>query len=156
MNARPETLWRIVPMSPAHLPAVMAIERQAYRFPWTEGIFADCLRVGYSAWVLSNTISEVLGYGLMSMAVEEAHVLNLCVTPDCRRRGAGRLLMRHLLQVAVAAGVREVLLEVRRGNQPAIALYRSLGFAEIAVRKDYYPADEGREDALLLSRRVGP
>lgn len=141
-------------MSHEHLPQVLRIEQAAYEYPWTEGIFSDCIRVGYSSWVLRNTIDELLGYALMSLAVDEAHVLNICVAPDHRRRGVARYLMRHLLQIAVAAGQREMLLEVRRSNVAALALYERLAFRQIAVRKGYYPAAEGREDALLLSRRL--
>lgn len=156
MNAVAQALWRIAPMSPEHLPQVLRIERAGYDFPWTEGIFSDCIRVGYSSWVLRNTVDEVLGYALMSLAVDEAHVLNICTAPSCRRQGAASFLMRHLLQIATAAGLDEMLLEVRRSNTAALALYQALDFRQIAVRKGYYPAGDEREDALLLSRRLQP
>ncbi|NKF23320.1 ribosomal protein S18-alanine N-acetyltransferase [Solimonas marina] len=151
MSAQPEDIWRLYPMHPSHLPQVMEIEQQAYTHPWTEGIFNDCLRVGYSAWVVTNTLGEVLAYALMSMAVGEAHVLNICVAPDQQRRGVAAFLLRHLLMVARAAGVTLVLLEVRRSNKAAQKLYENFGFAKIGERRGYYPAAEGREDAWVLS-----
>jgi ribosomal-protein-alanine N-acetyltransferase len=137
-------------MHPAHLSQVLEIERQTYEFPWSEGVFEDCLRVGYSAWVLTNTLGEVLGYALMSMAVGEAHVLNICVAPEQRRQGMARFLMRHLLMIARAADVTLMLLEVRRSNRGGQRLYEELGFRKLGERKAYYPAREGREDALVL------
>lgn len=150
MSAQPQALWRLAPMHPSHLPEVLEIERQAYAFPWSDGIFRDCLRVGYSAWVVTNTLGEVLAYALMSMAVGEAHILNLCVSPSLRRQGLAQFLMQHLLTVARAANVTLVLLEVRASNIAAQRLYQEAGFKRLGVRKAYYPAEGGREDALVL------
>lgn len=154
MSACPEALWRLVPMREAHLPWVVEIERSAYAFPWTEGLFRDCLRVGYSAWVVTDTINEVLAYGLMSMAVGEAHVLNVCVSPDQRRRGLARYLMAHLTELARHADVEAMFLEVRAANEPAQQLYQHLGFEVVGRRKAYYPAPNGREDALVMKRML--
>lgn len=151
MSAQPEDAWRLQPMHPAHLPQVLAIEKEAYSHPWTDGIFGDCLRVGYSAWVVTNTLGEVQAYALMSMAVGEAHILNICVAPDQQRRGMAAFLLRHLLMVARAAGVTLVLLEVRKSNDAAQRLYKNFHFAKVGERRDYYPAREGREDALVLA-----
>ena len=133
-----------------HLPKLMPIERSAYEFPWTEGIFRDCLKAGYSGWVLCNEAGVICGYALMSMAVDEAHVLNLCVDASCRGLGLGRLLLDHLVDLARAANATIVLLEVRKSNKAAIKLYESQGFQRLGLRKGYYPAREGREDALVL------
>ena len=138
-------------MHPAHLPQVLEIERKAYPFPWSEGIFKDCLKTGYSAWVVTNTLGEVLAYALMSMAVGEAHVLNLCVDPDGQRQGLGRHLLQHLITLARAAHCTQVLLEVRKSNKAAFKLYEASGFVRIGLRKGYYPAMSGREDAVVLS-----
>ncbi|HSW11538.1 MAG TPA: ribosomal protein S18-alanine N-acetyltransferase [Solimonas sp.] len=150
MSAQPQELWRLAPMHPSHLPQVLEIERQAYPFPWTDGIFQDCLKVGYSSWVVTNTLGEVLAYALMSMAVGEAHILNLCVEPEQRRLGLAQFLMKHLLMVARAASVTLVLLEVRVSNKPAQKLYEQFGFKRLGTRKAYYPDEKGREDALVL------
>lgn len=146
--------WRARDMARADLPAVMRIERTAYDFPWTEGVFRDCLRVGYGCWVALDEADSVAGYTLMSTAVDEAHVLNLCVGADYRRRGLGRFLLNHLISEARRAGMVRLLLEVRPSNEPAVSLYQAHGFVQVGLRKRYYPAREGREDALLLARHL--
>jgi len=155
MSAQPEQLWNLRPMGEALLPQVLDIEQRAYAFPWTDGIFRDCLKVGYSAWVVASPADEVLAYAVMSMAVGEAHVLNLCVEPAYHQQGLGRFLMTHLRQLARAAGMEIMLLEVRKSNAAAIALYLGMGFHKLGVRKGYYPAPQGSEDALLLGYNLG-
>ena len=150
MSAVPRELWSLAPMRVDELPRILEIERRAYPFPWTEGIFRDCLKVGYSAWVLQSTAGDILGYALMSMAVGEAHILNLCIDPESQRQGLGRFLLDHLLRIARSANMALVLLEVRRSNAPARRLYEGAGFSTFGVRKGYYPAHDGREDALVL------
>jgi ribosomal-protein-alanine N-acetyltransferase len=137
-------------MREADLEQVLLIEQAAYPFPWTRGIFEDCLRVGYSCWVLAQG-RWVLGYGVMSTAVGEAHVLNLCVRPDRQREGLGRRLLDHLLRLARGHHADIALLEVRPSNRGALALYRAAGFNEVGVRRGYYPGHNGREDALILA-----
>jgi len=150
MSAQPKPLTQLLPMHLSHLLQVMEIELRAYAFPWTEGIFRDCLKAGYSGWVLIDEFGIVRGYALMSMAVGEAHVLNLCIDPAHQREGLGRELLDHLMRIARAAYMTIVLLEVRKSNKAAIRLYESAGFQRLGLRKGYYPAVEGREDALLL------
>jgi ribosomal-protein-alanine N-acetyltransferase len=156
VSAQPEQLWALRPMHQACLPQVIDIERRAYEFPWTEGIFRDCLNVGYSAWAVESPRGEVLAYAVMSMAVGEAHVLNLCVEPAYHQQGLGRFLLSHLQAVARAAGMDIMLLEVRKSNVAAIALYQTMGFHKLGVRKAYYPAHHGSEDALLLGHSLKP
>ena len=143
-------MWQLYPMQAEHLPQMLAIEQASYEFPWSEGVFQDCLRVGYSAWVVTDTHDSVLAYALMSMAAGEAHVLNLCVAPAHQRRGLASFLMRHLLMVARAASVELMLLEVRKSNIGGQMLYESFGFRRLGERRDYYPARSGREDAYVL------
>ncbi|SFF44358.1 [SSU ribosomal protein S18P]-alanine acetyltransferase [Fontimonas thermophila] len=150
MSAQPHALWRLQPMQPAHLGEVLRIERESYAFPWTEGIFRDCLHVGYSAWVVVDPTGAVLAYALMSMAAGEAHILNICVAPQQRRRGLAQFLLRHLIMVARASGVTLLLLEVRKSNAAAQKLYARFGFNQLGERRAYYPAHDGREDALVL------
>ena len=138
------------PFSLDDLNEVMAIEKRAYQFPWSAGIFSDCLRVGYCCWVYEEE-SQIIGYGVMSIAAEEAHILNLTVAPESQRRGIGEKLMKSFMQLARQHEVDMLLLEVRPSNKAAIGLYAKLGFNEISVRKDYYPVAEGREDALILA-----
>ena len=137
-------------MHQSHLSQVLEIERRAYPFPWSEGIFRDCLKAGYSGWILANEHGVLGGYALMSMAVDEAHVLNLCIDLPAQRQGLGRMLLDHMIMLARAANATIVLLEVRKSNRAAIHLYESHGFQRLGLRKGYYPAEGGREDALVL------
>ena len=132
------------------LDAVHAVEVRAYEFPWTPGIFRDCLRSGYPARVL-RLDGRVAGYFLLSSAAGEGHVLNICIAPEHQGRGHGRALMLTLLEVARAHRVERLFLEVRPSNPAAIELYHSLGFNEIGRRPRYYPARDGREDALVMA-----
>jgi [ribosomal protein S18]-alanine N-acetyltransferase len=140
-------------MLEADVPAVVAIERTSYQFPWSEGIFRDCLRVGY---VCRSVVHEgkVIGYGIMSVGAGETHILNLCVAHGVRCRGVGRALLQYLLERGLAAGMNEAYLEVRPSNTAAIRLYQSLGFEQVGVRRGYYQAAVGREDAVVLRRAL--
>jgi [ribosomal protein S18]-alanine N-acetyltransferase len=128
---------------------VVAIERAAYQFPWSEGIFRDCLRVGYVCRVACAG-DEVVGYGVMSVGAGEAHILNLCVNAHFRCRGVGKQLLKYLVERARAAGMGEAFLEVRPSNTAAIRLYQSMGFEQVGIRRGYYQAVGGREDAAVL------
>ncbi|MGQ0699207.1 MAG: ribosomal protein S18-alanine N-acetyltransferase [Panacagrimonas sp.] len=139
------------PLSEHELAAVLDIERRAYAFPWTEGIFRDCLKAGYSGWLVQDRNGRLLAYGVMTMAVGEAHILNLAVDPVLRRQGLGRFLLSHLLQLARAGLCTLVLLEVRRSNKAAIRLYQDAGFKHVGTRRNYYPGYEQREDAFVLA-----
>lgn len=141
---------RVRPMTPADIDNIMAIEPRAYDFPWSEGIFRDCLRVGYCCWCCEED-DELLGYGVMSVAAGESHILNLTVRPESQRQGIGSRLLKHFQQLARQHGADTLMLEVRPSNRKAIRLYEKLGFNEIGVRRNYYPAENGREDALLLA-----
>lgn len=150
----PEGLF-LRPMREADLDVIMAIETRAYPFPWTMGIFRDCLRAGYPAWVLSGR-EATIGYGVISLAADEAHVLNLCIAPERQGRGHGRYLLRALVKLASERGAQRLFLEVRPSNPQAIALYHSEGFNEIGRRPRYYPTRDGREDALVMAMEFLP
>ena len=137
-------------MRGSDVPDVVAIERASYQFPWSEGIFRDCLRVGYVCRVALTADPEIVGYGVMSVGAGEAHILNLCIGADWRCRGIGHLLLGYLLDRAAAAGMGEAYLEVRPSNTAAIRLYQSMGFEQMGVRRGYYQAVGGREDAAVL------
>lgn len=130
---------------------MLAIEQRAYPFSWSAEIFLDCLNAGYKAWAMLDPSGTLLGYAFMSMAVGEGHVLNLCIDPDRQGEGLGRALMRYLLEQASAERLTIVLLEVRKSNHIALRLYQSLGFARVGIRRGYYPATGGREDAHVLA-----
>jgi len=137
-------------MQPADLKAVAAVERAAYQYPWSLGIFRDCLLAGYYCLVF-DVAGAVTGYGIMSIAAGEAHLLNLCVHPAAQRLGYGRRLLNTLLLKASDAQADKVFLEVRPSNEIALRLYRSAGFEQIGVRPAYYQAEHGREDAVILA-----
>ena len=132
------------------LNAVMAIGLRGYPFPWTRGIFIDCLRAGYPGLAMERD-GLLVGYGVLSIAADEAHVLNICIDPLAQSRGLGRQLLRALVQLAADRGAQRVFLEVRPSNTPALALYHSEGFNEIGRRPRYYPAAQGREDAVVMA-----
>jgi len=142
-------LVKFRPMQPGDVPAVGLVERASYRFPWSDGIFRDCLRVGYLCRV-AELDGEIIAYGVTAIGAGEAHILNLCVREDLRGRQVGRQMLMLLLERAREAGVGQVFLEVRPSNPLAIALYQSVGFVQVGVRRGYYQADGGREDALVL------
>lgn len=137
-------------MRETDVPVVIAVERRAYFSPWTDGIFRDCLRVGYSCWVLERP-EGLVGYGVLSVGAGEAHLLNLCIAPEHQGRGFGRELLNHLIDTARGHRAEAVFLEVRPSNQSAVALYESTGFNQVGCRRDYYPAPKGREDALIFA-----
>ena len=138
------------PMREEDLDLVMAIERGAYPFPWTRGIFRDCLRADYPAWI-HELRGHPLGYAVISVAAGEAHILNLCTRVEAQGRGHGRRLLRHVMAKARARGAHRIFLEVRPSNAHAIALYHGEGFNEIGRRPRYYPAISGREDAIVMA-----
>lgn len=135
------------------LNAVMAIEVRGYPYPWTRGIFLDCLRAGYPGVALEQD-GLLVGYAVLSIAADEAHLLNICVDPLVQARGLGRRLLQAMVGVARDRGAQRIFLEVRPSNAPARALYHSEGFNEIGRRPRYYPAADGREDALVMAMEL--
>lgn len=132
---------------------VSDIERRSYDFPWSHGVFRDCLLAGYSCIVLVRE-ERVVGYNILSVAAGEAHILNLCVDPSFRQLGYGEKLLDEILSRVATADVHEIFLEVRPTNEKAIGLYRKKGFRQISSRAAYYQATEGRENAAVLSKRI--
>ena len=145
--AVPEILIR--PMVESDVSDVVSTERASYQFPWSEGIFRDCLRVGYICRVVTVE-DRLVGYGVMSVGAGEAHILNLCIREAFRCAGIGGRLLSYLLDRAAASGMTEAFLEVRPSNTAAIRLYQSLGFEPVGTRRGYYQAVGGREDAAVL------
>ena len=139
------------PMTLADLDRVLALEVQAYSHPWSRGNFIDSLAAGYQAVLRLGTDAQLLGYFLAQPGFQETHLLNLTVAPRHQRQGHGQALVAQLQAWARARGDQALWLEVRAGNPAALALYRRLGFAQMGLRKGYYPADgQQREDALVL------
>lgn len=134
----------------ADVDAIMAVELRAYPFPWTAGIFRDCLYAGHECWLLEGQ-RGLIGYFVMSCAAGEGHLLNLCVSPEHQGHGQGRRLLKQVYEVARWHNLQRIFLEVRPSNPHAIALYESEGFNEIGIRPNYYPAVKGREDGIVMA-----
>ena len=149
MSATLKTPLAFRPMQMEDLDAVMAIEPQIYPYPWTRGNFKDSILSGYYATVLLLN-EEIIGYALMMMILDEAHLLNLSIAKFYQKRGLGRFILEHMLQTAKGRQATNMFLEVRPSNISAIALYENIGFNEMAIRRGYYPANHGREDAVLM------
>jgi ribosomal-protein-alanine N-acetyltransferase len=132
---------------------VIDIEERAYSFPWTAGIFRDCLRAGCVAWVYESN-QDILGYGILTSGGGEGHILNLCVDPDYQHQGVGSTLLRALLATAEVSDIATLFLEVRPSNKAALGLYEKFGFNEVGIRNNYYPAENGREDAVVLAKEL--
>ena len=135
------------------LPEVMEIEEQSYEFPWTLGIFSDCLDNQYAAVVYLQN-NRIVGYSVSQYIVDECHLLNLCVRQEARGQGLGEKMINYLTNQARQKDMGSIFLEVRVSNTPAIHLYDKLGFNEIGLRRDYYPDSNGREDALVLAYEI--
>ena len=154
MSAALQPRIEIRGMTNRDLRGVAAVEQASYEFPWSPGIFRDCLLAGYQCLVLIID-GDVNGYAIMSVAASEAHILNLCVHPELQRRGYGRELLHALCTRARAMGVERAFLEVRPSNDAAVGLYHSAGFERIGVRPSYYKARGGREDAVIFAAGIG-
>jgi len=135
------------------LEQVLKIERRSYDFPWTEGNFKDCLKSGYYCLVVIED-HIIVGFGIMLLAAQEGHVLNICIAPELRGNGFSRVLLEDLIGVCRRTETQEIYLEVRPSNGVAIRLYESLGFNEIGLRPNYYNAGSGREDALIYVKSL--
>lgn len=149
-----DLLPNIRAMHQSDIPAVTAIEGGTYEYPWSSGIFRDCLLAGYTSVVLERD-REVIGYGIMSVAAGEAHLLNICIKKNQRRHGIGKSLLQYLLDRANRFAAERVFLEVRPSNEPALNLYEKMGFRILGVREGYYKARQGNEDAVVLVYHFG-
>lgn len=146
----PWAALRFQVLQAADLDEVMHIEGSVYDFPWTRGNFNDSIRAGYSCWA-ARLDGELVGYCIIMIGADEAHLLNLSVAAVHQRRGLGRRILTHVLRVACDHAARLLFLEVRPSNVPARHLYETSGFRQIGTRRNYYPAQVGREDALVLA-----
>lgn len=143
----------IMPMSEADVAVVDMVEQQIYEFPWSANNFRDSIRAGYLAYCMWED-GSLLGYTVMMKVIDEVHLLNLSVRGDYQGQGFGRKLLRWCMSHALNQGMEGMMLEVRPSNEVGRALYDSEGFKLIGVRKNYYPAVEGREDAMVLFKKL--
>jgi ribosomal-protein-alanine N-acetyltransferase len=141
------------PMTEARLDAVVAIERRAYGHPWTRGNFADSLRSGYQAQLLCAG-ETVLGYFVAMKGVDEVHLLNITVDPGYQGQGWGRVMLDALALWSRAEGAQWLWLEVRTSNRRAQEIYQRYGYRRVGERRNYYPAERGREDAIVMSYKL--
>lgn len=140
-------------MLPADIPSVGEVERRNYAIPWGEGIFRDCLKAGYKAYVLFQN-EQLIGYAVLQIGFKESHVLNICIDKACQGNGHARRLLALMETVSVKADAQMMFLEVRPSNPRAKALYERNGFNEISVRENYYDTPTGREDAVVMAKTL--
>jgi ribosomal-protein-alanine N-acetyltransferase len=148
--AEPATFHPLIRrLGESDLDRIMELELAAYPFPWTRGIFRDCIRVGYECWGLQHD-GELIGYSVQNHAVGEAHLLNLCVGPPWQGRGFGSLMLDHTIRVARGKDCQSMFLEVRPSNPSGYRLYERRGFAVVGRRRNYYRSENGKEDAIVM------
>lgn len=149
MNAVLKPEARLRPMQAADLDTVSRIEPTIFPYPWTRGNFSDSLSAGHRCWVYERD-GELFGYAVMMLVLDEAHLLNISIAAPWQGKGYGRNLLAHMMDIGRQHGALNMFLEVRPSNHAALSLYESVGFNEMAIRRGYYPAPEGREDAVLM------
>ncbi len=145
---RPFATLEFAPMRLDEVDDILEIETRAYPFAWSRTNFTDSLQAGYSAWCCRFD-AVLIGYAVMMLVLDEAHLLNITVAPPWQRRGHGLAIMRRLGEIARAHGAHRMFLEVRPSNTAGQGLYDRLGFETIGRRRGYYPAADGREDAVV-------
>lgn len=142
------------PMQVDDLAELMVGELAAYPYPWTQKNFEDCLNnQAYSCWVFEQA-NKLMGHVVLSLVIKEAHLLNICLYPAYQNQGWGRKLLNESEAIATAAGAETCFLEVRPSNKSGLHLYQTEAYNEIGLRKNYYPADQGREDAIVMAKTL--
>jgi [ribosomal protein S18]-alanine N-acetyltransferase len=139
----------MLPLWMEDLDAVIEIEKESYPFPWTRGIFRECIRAGYACYGLQLD-GRLVGYSIYNWGAGESHLLNLCIHPDERRNGYGRMLLEHSIEHARSLDCGVMFLEVRPSNTDAERLYQQRGFTRVGTRPAYYESERGREDAVIM------
>ncbi len=153
MNALLHPRIEMQPMSESDIAEVLAIEYRVYPYPWGRGNFTDSMTSGYSCWVC-RVGGELVGYFVLMLAVDDAHLLLISVAEKHQGTGLGSRLLQQAMRVGREGGAKVLLLEVRPSNEKALKMYRHFGFEQIGVRRGYYPAAQGREDALVLTHAL--
>ncbi len=149
MNSLLQQIPIIRKMHASDLQHVILIEREIFLFPWSLGNFSDSINTGYLCQVLEQN-NSLFGYGVMTIGPDEAHILTIGIAAQWQKKGWGKKLLYHFIQLAKEANVKSMILDVRASNLGAANLYQQIGFHQIAIRKGYYPAMCGREDALVM------
>tara|TARA_Y100001936_G_scaffold94253_2_gene92788 strand:- start:20997 stop:21458 length:462 start_codon:yes stop_codon:yes gene_type:complete len=150
MSSQPKESLKIRKMLEKDLDAVMLIEKEVFLFPWTRGNFGDSINSGYHCYLLEMD-KFIFGYGVMTINLEEAHILTLSVASAWQRAGWGEKLLQYFISLAKEYCMHSIFLEVRKSNLGAAKLYEQIGFRKIGSRPEYYPAMGGREDAIVMA-----
>lgn len=145
--------YRFIPMQAADLDWVAAREAELHAFPWTRGNFLDSLSAGHGAWMMYEGAAPI-GYAIVLEILDEAHLLNISIAREAQHRGHGRTFLSWLHEEARRKGRTQFFLEVRPSNQAGLALYHAMDYEQIGRRRAYYPAEEGREDAIVMRREL--
>ncbi len=143
------------PMGESDLPTIMDIEARAYPYPWSLTNFKDCLKHKYDCWVYEQN-QRIMAYAVLMLVIDELSILNICVDPQYQKQGLGSALLATIEELAQGRGMSNCFLEVRPSNKPALRLYQQHGFHEVGLRKRYYPAAIGREDAIVMAKAIFP
>ncbi|MEA9567627.1 ribosomal protein S18-alanine N-acetyltransferase [Polynucleobacter sp. AP-Nickl1-40-C4] len=157
-----------MPMQAADLDEVLKIESVSHIHPWTKGNFSDSLAAGHWAYCIRPQVDQMVkgsyldpavlwAYCILFPAVDELHLLNITVSPHLRKLGLGQRMMAAIEGVAAQQKMPRIILEVRPTNLAAVSLYQKLGYEQIGVRKNYYPANletGSREDALVMAKSI--
>jgi len=151
MNALAMPQVEFLPMNTREIESVAALEACVQSFPWSTGNFSDSLQAGHSCWVM-RVAGDLVGFFVVMAVLDEAHLLNFAIAPAMQGRGLGGRLLRQAMETSHENGAKSMLLEVRPSNTSALKLYRHFGFQEIGQRRDYYPALNGRESALIFRK----
>jgi ribosomal-protein-alanine N-acetyltransferase len=151
VNLKPILSYR--PMTLNDVTYVLTVENEVYPYPWTERILQDCIKVGYDCWLALEN-DDIVAHAIVSVAAGESHLLNLSVSAKHQSKGIGKAFIDFLIDTVRSKNATVMLLEVRPSNLQAISCYDAVGFNEIGCRKDYYPAANGKEDALLYAKEI--
>lgn len=135
------------------LRAIAALDERAFDFPWSFADFAGSWRAGHQFIVIKDD-DQMVGYAVYMSIFENAELLTIAVDPPFQGKGYGRVLLTELCSRLASCGIENLFLEVRPSNTAALSLYRKFGFEEISRRKDYYPTHGGREDAIVMCKRL--
>lgn len=135
------------------LDTVTSIEQDLCEYPWTKGVFSDCLK-NYDCFIIEDKNNEILGYAMISCFLNESHLLNIGIRKDSQGKKLGNRLMQYIIEQAKAKKAELMYLEVRKDNIRAVNLYKKLGFSQIGIRKEYYLTKNGKEDALVFLANI--
>jgi ribosomal-protein-alanine N-acetyltransferase len=141
-------------LTPADLTRAFQIENASHAFPWTEKTFASNQGERYLNLKMMQS-DEMAGFAITQIVLDEATLFNIAIDPAFQRQGLGRTLLEEVIRQLEQRDVVTFWLEVRASNSTAIALYESLGFNEVSVRRNYYPSAQGREDAIMMALILG-